>query len=387
MKKILLIHNTYRNLGGEDIAVASEVEVLKKHYDIKELYFSNLDTGYISLLMTLFFNRSLKSENVVRKAITEYSPDLIYVHNTWFNASLGIFRVLQNSKVPIFLKIHNFRYYCTKTLSFKKHLKNEEYCPACGLKNRRLKILNSYFENSLFKSLLMNRYGLGYFKIIKDLNIKILVLTNFHKKFLNKLGITEDKVSVQQNFIPKINFDVVNDKNINTDKFIVYAGRVSKEKGVEELIETFLDCGFKDIALKIIGDGPSLDSLVKKYKENNIYFEGLLKNKDVKKIISNSIGVVTVTKLYEGQPTLLCEASSLGKISIFPDSGGIKEFFPPNYQYCFKSEDYDDLKNKLINLTQNYNNLDIGNNNKYFIQKILNEDRLLNNFEMIFNEG
>ena len=168
MKKILLIHNTYRNLGGEDIAVASEVEVLKKHYDIKELYFSNLDTGYISLLMTLFFNRSLKSENVVRKAITEYSPDLIYVHNTWFNASLGIFRVLQNSKVPIFLKIHNFRYYCTKTLSFKKHLKNEEYCPACGLKNRRLKILNSYFENSLFKSLLMNRYGLGYFKIIKD---------------------------------------------------------------------------------------------------------------------------------------------------------------------------------------------------------------------------
>ena len=61
MKKILLIHNTYRNLGGEDIAVASEVEILKKHYDVKEIYFSNLDTSHTKLLMLLLFNRNRRS--------------------------------------------------------------------------------------------------------------------------------------------------------------------------------------------------------------------------------------------------------------------------------------------------------------------------------------
>jgi len=385
MKKILLIHNTYRNLGGEDIAVASEVEILKKHYDVKEIYFSNLDTNHTKLLMLLLFNRNRRSEDVVRKAIIEYSPDLIYIHNTWFNISLGIFKMIQGFNIPVFLKIHNFRYFCTNTISFRKHLKNEKYCPACGLKNKKNKIFNSYFEGSLLKSLLMNRYGLKYFKIIKNTHMKILVLTDFHKKFLNKLGVAENKVLVQHNFIPKIQSELFSQNSKEQKKFIVYAGRVSKEKGVEDLIKTFLDCDFQDVDLKIIGEGPVQEQLNKKFKDDSIHFEGVMQNKDVKNIISKSIGVVTATKLYEGQPTLLCEASSLGKISIFPDSGGIKEFFPPEYEYCFTSEDYKDLKKKLLSLVENSNNLEIGRQNKEFIEKLLNENNLLNNFEMIFN--
>ena len=379
MKKILLIHNTYRNLGGEDIAVASEVEILKKHYDVKEIYFSNLNTSHTKLLMLLLFNRNRRSEDVVRKAIVEYSPDLIYIHNTWFNISLGVFKMIQGFNIPVFLKIHNFRYFCTNTISFRKHLKNEKYCPACGLKNKKNKIFNSYFESSLLKSLLMNRYGLKYFKIIKNTHMKILVLTDFHKKFLKKLGVADNKVLVQHNFIPKIQSEPISQHTKDQKKFIVYAGRVSKEKGVEDLIKTFLDCDFQDVDLKIIGE------LNKKFNDDRIHFEGLMQNKDVKNIISKSIGVVTATKLYEGQPTLLCEASSLGKISIFPDSGGIKEFFPPEYEYCFISEDYKDLKKKLLSLVENSNNLEIGRQNKEFIEKLLNENNLLNNFEMIFN--
>jgi len=385
MKKILLIHNTYRNLGGEDIAVASEVEILKKHYDVKEIYFSNLDTSHTKLLMLLLFNRNRRSEDVVKKAIIEYSPDLIYIHNTWFNISLGIFKMIQGFNIPVFLKIHNFRYFCTNTLSFRKHLNNEKYCPACGLKNKKNKIFNLYFESSLLKSLLMIRYGLKYFKIIKNTHMKILVLTDFHKKFLKKLGVAENKVLVQHNFIPKIQSEPFSQNSKKQKKFIVYAGRVSKEKGVEDLIKTFLDCDFQDVDLKIIGEGPIQEQLNKKFKDDSIHFEGLMQNKDVKNIISNSIGVVTSTKLYEGQPTLLCEASSLGKISIFPDSGGIKEFFPPEYEYCFISEDYKDLKKKLLSLVENSNNLEIGKQNKEFIEKLLNENNLLNNFEMIFN--
>ena len=385
MKKILLIHNTYRNLGGEDIAVASEVEILKKHYDVKEIYFSNLNTSHTKLLMLLLFNRNRRSEDVVRKAIVEYSPDLIYIHNTWFNISLGVFKMIQGFNIPVFLKIHNFRYFCTNTISFRKHLKNEKYCPACGLKNKKNKIFNSYFESSLLKSLLMYRYGLKYFKIIKNTHMKILVLTDFHKKFLKKLGVADNKVLVQHNFIPKIQSEPISQHTKDQKKFIVYAGRVSKEKGVEDLIQTFLDCDFQDVDLKIIGEGPIQEQLNKKFNDDRIHFEGLMQNKDVKNIISKSIGVVTATKLYEGQPTLLCEASSLGKISIFPDSGGIKEFFPPEYEYCFISEDYKDLKKKLLSLVENSNNLEIGRQNKEFIEKLLNENNLLNNFEMIFN--
>ena len=64
-------------------------------------------------------------------------------------------------------------------------------------------------------------------------------------------------------------------------------------------------------------------------------------------IISRSKAVVTATRLYEGQPTLLCEASKLGIPSVFPDTGGVLEFFPENYPLSYKKFDQADLINKL----------------------------------------
>ena len=51
--------------------------------------------------------------------------------------------------------------------------------------------------------------------------------------------------------------------------------------------------------------------------------------------------------MYEGQPRLLCEASSFGVPSIFPSFGGMIEFFPEDYKFSFKQFDYGDLLKKI----------------------------------------
>ena len=38
MKKILVIHNRYQNIGGEDIAVDNEIALLKENFEVKELF-------------------------------------------------------------------------------------------------------------------------------------------------------------------------------------------------------------------------------------------------------------------------------------------------------------------------------------------------------------
>ena len=43
----------------------------------------------------------------------------------------------------------------------------------------------------------------------------------------------------------------------------LYVGRISKEKGVEDLILAFLDANLEDLKLKIVGDGPLLNNLKK----------------------------------------------------------------------------------------------------------------------------
>ena len=41
MKKILLLHNEYKEKGGEDIAVDSEITLLESKYNLKVLKFNN----------------------------------------------------------------------------------------------------------------------------------------------------------------------------------------------------------------------------------------------------------------------------------------------------------------------------------------------------------
>ena len=45
-----------------------------------------------------------------------FKPDIVYIHNTWFKANLGIFDILKKENVEVVLKIHNFRFACTDTL-------------------------------------------------------------------------------------------------------------------------------------------------------------------------------------------------------------------------------------------------------------------------------
>tara|TARA_B100001989_G_scaffold188178_1_gene137607 strand:- start:75 stop:1232 length:1158 start_codon:yes stop_codon:yes gene_type:complete len=385
VKKILVIHNNYKSIGGEDIAVQSEISFLKKHYEVETLFFQNDNKNILAILISLLFGSNFQSNKKLEYAISNFKPDLAYVHNTWFKASLGIFKILNKNDITTFIKLHNFRYYCTKNYFSSKHLGNKKICEACGLTRKSLGYFNKYFQESFFKSFAVNRYGKKYIKILKNNNNKILVLTEFHRNFLINLGINQNKIFTYPNYI---NFnDTNNVTNKGLDNYIIYAGRISEEKGVSELIKTFIEVNIPNFKLKIVGDGPILKRLMKTYEDNSnfIEFTGEKSNKEVLKLILNSRAVVTATKLYEGQPTLLCEASAMGIPSIFPRTGGIKEFFPDNYPLSFEQFNYEDLKEKLQSLEDKNKLTSIGKTNKDFLKKIINKNNLKYSFENIYD--
>ena len=75
----------------------------------------------------------------------------------------------------------------------------------------------------------------------------------------------------------------------------------------------------------------------------------------------------------------------LGVPSLFPDTGGISEFFPDNYEFKYKQYDYEDLKTKLIKLLQNSNMSDIGLKNKNYIEKKLDKNKLISQLSQKIN--
>ena len=120
-----------------------------------------------------------------------------------------------------------------------------------------------------------------------------------------------------------------------------------------------------------------LEELKNRFRSQKISFLGEKPNEEVLKIIGKSKGVVTATKLFEGQPTLLCEASSAGIVSIFPDTGGSKEFFPNSYKYSFEQGNYKDLSKKIEMLDKDIEIKEQGIENKLFLNNLMKENNLI----------
>lgn len=158
------------------------------------------------------------------------------------------------------------------------------------------------------------------------------------------MGIDESKLNILYNPVPS---SVTKNSFNSKSKYVLYAGRVDSSKGVDLLIDAWVKSQIKDMQLKIIGEGDLLNSLIDKYENETIKFMGSIPNTEVIKEIQNSRAVLTATKMYEGQPRLLAEASSMGIPSIFPEFGGMAEYYPRNYELSFEQYNYEDLIQKI----------------------------------------
>lgn len=381
MKKILIVHNFYRHYGGEDSNIYEEINFLNSDFDVKFFHAKNDVKFSFFAILGLLIRTNLKINKEFTNILEEFEPDAVYVHNTWFNINLGIFKILSKREISTVLKIHNFRYDCSRYFFAKDHLKGKKRCGACGFEYKKNLVLNKYFESSYIKSFILYFYSLKYFKILKNFKLKIIAVNNFHKLQLIELGISQNKITVINN---PLNLSI---KKIKTkENSIVYAGRLSKEKGLIELLEAWKEADIKDYNLLIIGDGELRNQLKNRYTASNVKFLGFLPNEKVLEHISKCIAVVTATKLYEGHPRLLSEASALEALSIYPSFGGMDEFFPENYEFSFEQYNYNDLKNKFILLTDKEVRKNSLNKVTVHTQKLLNENIIRNKFIKVFEE-
>jgi glycosyltransferase involved in cell wall biosynthesis len=385
MKKILMIHTTYRLTGGEDVAFNNEVKVLKNNFNVEVMKFSNKNIPNIFKQFIYFLtNNNKDSQKKLKKKLVKFKPDIVYVHNTWFKASLGIFKELNNSGVDFVIKLHNYRFDCGKSFFKKTHLNGRKKCDGCGYNDKDNFFFNKYFKESYIKSLFLIIYSKKYYKLLKE--SKIVTLSEFQKNFLVESGFEPKLINTLHNpiSIGKISKNF-NYYDLEPKSYIIYAGLISEAKGSKTLIETYsLLKNFKK-KLVIVGEGPLYLELKKKFENKNIIFFGKLDNEEVISLIQNAYSVITNTNLYEGQPTLLFEASKMKINSVYPNNGGISEFFPNNNPFSFKTNSREDLFNKLILLNDSKLVQNQSIKNYEFIEEVYSSESYLNNFEKIIN--
>ena len=90
--KILIIHNKYKIFGGEDSNIIDEIELLSRENDLEYLEFDNNQRLNLYDLLCFVTSKNYMANKLVKEKIKEFNPDVVYVHNTWFKAGLGLFK-------------------------------------------------------------------------------------------------------------------------------------------------------------------------------------------------------------------------------------------------------------------------------------------------------
>ena len=328
LQKILVVNTKYRVFGGEDANIVDELKFLKKYFEVDYLEYKNADKITLSDLIGFITLSNPKSNHKLKSKIKSFNPDVVYVHNTWFKGGLGVYKLLRKENIKTIQKIHNYRFDCSRFFLTKNHLRHQAQCSACGVKKDNLGIYNRYFPESFLKSLFVNFYSKKYFKILKNYPIKILVLSKFQKNFIENLGIQNIKLSITPNPIEISLQDISNYDS--ESRSVIFAGRLVETKGVEEILRIWDIVDTKNLTLEIIGSSKDKNYKLKKYNSKNIKFIGQLDNEEVKRKIKTARAVISATKLLEGQPRVLLEASSYGVPSIYPNFGGMNDFYMPS---------------------------------------------------------
>ena len=338
--RILLIHTEYKLHGGEDIVFAQEQELLKNNgFNVETILFSNKSYAAIKLLLLLFNPFSFFK---VLKKIKNFKPEVIHIHNWYFAASPSIFIAARIKNIPVVHTLHNFRILCPSAVIFHK---NELYLDSIKKTFPIKSIFLKVYKNSfLFTSWVLLCTRLHYLVNTWNNIDKIICLTDSAKVLLNEsyLKIPIDHLIVKPHFTHLFH----NLNSLERKEHFLYVGRLSDEKGIELLLNTFAK---NRQHLKIIGKGP-LMQLVQKFafQNKNIEFLNFKSANEVRSEMLNCNAVIFPSICFEQFGLVIVEAFATGTPVISCDIGSPKDLVKNGYNgFQFFSGNEQDLLKKI----------------------------------------
>ena len=312
--KILICHNYYKDRGGEDVVFEYEADTLQsKGYDVvlycKHNKSINSFIKKIGVFLNFFF--SFNTFREVKKIIKKEKPDVAHIHNIFSLISPSIYFVLKRYKIPIIQTIHNFRFFCSNGLC----LRNGKICTKC-VKNRFSNIFNICNDKKLYDLFLsVVIYFIRKFRIYGRLIDYFIVPSTFVKNKMIECGFEKKKIIVKR--IPLNYKNIILQKNFNNfgkgEKYFLFIGRLSEEKGIINLIKLFKE--ISEIKLKILGNGPLMNAIrkfIECNKLNNIEMLGYVEENFKNILISNSLAVIFPSIGFETCGLVMVESLMIG---------------------------------------------------------------------------
>jgi len=281
---------------------------------------------YPDFIFTYPFNNKIVS--IMKK----FKPDIIHFHAP-FTIGYQAIRTAKILNIPVVGTFHTF-------------FAEPEYLSIIGKEESRfLNRFGWWYSNQFF-----NRCDI----VVSPAKYTAKILSE--NKMRKEIKIISNGVNVSKYKKFKFNPGKFPLNIKDSEEWIIFIGRISKEKSLDILINSFkivLNKN-KNIRLLIVGDGPYKKALINYCNELNIskyiYFSGMIPNKDLLES-----GILKKMKLFitpstsENQPMTVLEAIMFGLPVVGVDAKGITELIEDN-GILVRPNNIKDMANAVLNI-------------------------------------
>ena len=337
--------------NGHDVAFFSMKNEKNLTTANKEYFVDEIDLNSNNKLKALEVIYSKNNKKKMEEALDDFKPDIVHLNNFQRQLSASIIKPINKRNIPIVFTAHDVQAICPAITMLDS---NKNICEDC-MKGKYVNcIKKKCVKNSGLKSILGAIEGKYYRlkNIYKKKIDYIITPSEFYKTKLIEDGIKEDKIKALHNFIDISEYDVETQDN----GYALYFGRLSKEKGILNLINAFSKVEKGN--LYIAGEGEEKDTIKKLIDENKlndrVKLLGFLNSEEMKEYVRKCKFVVVPSIWYENCPYSIIETLAIGKPIIGSDIAGIPELVQSNINgFTYKYNDIDELTKIMKELFEN----------------------------------
>jgi glycosyltransferase involved in cell wall biosynthesis len=346
---ILLVHNRYRQFGGEDVAFEAESRLLESRgHRVHRFVVNNHRipdsprlVEELSLAARTVWSR--RAARLLGERVARLRPDVVHVHNFFPLLSPAIYAACARAGAAVVQTLHNYRLICPVATLYR----DGHPCEDCvGRSITWPGVLHACYRDSrpataAVTAMLAVHRARDTWR--RDVDMLIAV-SDFLRRKLLEGGFASENIMVKPNFVDP-------DPGVRTnggDEFL-FLGRLSDQKGVSTLLEAWRTVP-PETKLRIVGEGP-MDREARELaaRSSAVAVAGPIAHTEVFAQLATARALIFPSRSYEGGfPLSILEAYATGVPVIASRLGNMAELVQDGSTgLLFRPGDAQDLADKV----------------------------------------
>lgn len=260
---------------------------------------------------------SFEAKKKIMQVIDDFQPDIVHMNNINFQLTPSIIYGIKKKGIPLVQTVHDYQMICPNHVLY--NFDKNTPCEKCIKGSYWNCIKNRCIHGSLVKSAVgaVEATLFSLLKPYKKVDLFVCPSNFLENKLLSAKKYYQGKTLTIHNYIDKERFALRDGKE---EDCIVYVGRLSKEKGIENIAATAKL--LPQYPFVIAGSGPD-EGLLKDIP--NVKLVGFLTGDKLTELMGNAKVLLLPSVCFENCPLSILEAQAMGVPVVTMNYGGMAE--------------------------------------------------------------